>query len=178
MRKVLLLALLSVPVLAQDSLPTPPDGWWNGLGEGGKYPSASFQLEQEGAPVTLNFVITEIKGDSIIFTTESVIPGLELPKQVQRIHAPSSELTQGAAGLPEGAMVKKLGTETLTVDGQKWDCTIYEVSFGGQTMKVWHSSELLPLFSGGNVKLETESGGMVVKMIMTKYSGRRLSAGS
>jgi hypothetical protein len=162
--------------LAQDLArwPAPRDGWWRALeaGEQATYemvqgPRAGRRIMRvervEGSRVTVSF--QQQQGDE--------------PAAVQTTTIDLADPTDaGDLDLPEGARLKKVGSEDVKVGERALRCDRYEVSLDGPLGKVamttWHSSQLPPVFMGGVVKLESSAGGIKATITLVDYQGKLL----
>lgn len=166
------------PASGNDELPMPPDGWWEKV-QGGE--TAVYAMVQMGMQMKMKVKVDSREGSVITFSMSVELPGMPegMPPQTQTVdYADKDQIKQNA--MPEGATVKKVGQETITAAGRDWACTVYEVEAEkeGQKvkMKVWYCADLLPVFNGGNVKMEAEVPGptgqpMPVRITLTEVSG-------
>lgn len=169
---------LAFPAVAQDSFPTPPANWWTGLqAEDGSYPSCSFDMQASGMSISMELSITKIEGSQITFTTKSKFGDMDMPAQEQTMDAAGSELQGGSAALPEGATCTKTGEETVKVGDVDYACTIYEIEYQGSKTKLWYCPKLPMVFSGGNVKIESEAAGQKSVITLKSYKGKHVAIG-
>lgn len=156
------------PAQPGDTLPRPPEGWWEEV-DGGEF--AVYDMAQMGMQLKLKLAVVSRQDSQITVTTTAEVPGMPqggMPPQTDTIDAAKHDQL---AKMPEGATVKKLGEETITAAGREWACGVYEIEGKDDgrpiKMKLWHSPELLPIFSGGAVKMEVEATGPAGPMTIT-----------
>jgi hypothetical protein len=81
----------------------------------------------------------------------------------------------GDLGLPEGARLTKVRSETLKVGARELTCDVYVVTLEGPLGKVsitaWHCPKLPPVFMGGVVKLESRVAGIEASITLAEYEG-------
>ena len=165
-----LLLLCGVGVtLADHPWPTPPEGWWKDL-RGGE--TATYELTMDSSAMKMVITIDKIERSLITFNTQTFMGGQSMPKHIQTIDARDPLAVGG--NLPPGATVEKGEETSIQVGHKTFNCTIYRVEFEGLKMKVWHSSQLPRIFSGGNVKAESGSQGMNSTVTLKAYNGNLL----
>ena len=163
---------------AREELPTPPEGWWEQV-KGGEF--ATYEMTQMGAQFTMKLLVDSREGSTITFTTTMQMAdapqGGGFPPRTQKIDFADPAQVNAKMKMPKDATVKKIGEESIAAAGREWPCTVYEIegTERGQKMKMklWHSTELLPVFSNGAVKMHVEMMGpngqpMKVEMNLTE----------
>lgn len=173
-------AAQDAPTQEQPKLPQPPDGWWEQV-KGGE--SATYDMTQMGMQMKMKMTVDKVEGSKITFTAAVEMPGAppgSIPPQKETIDFGDKAQVEQKQKMPKDATVKQVGEETVNAAGRDWPCTVWEVegSERGQKMKmkIWHSAELLPVFSNGTVKMEVEMMGpngqpMKVEMVLTEVKG-------
>jgi hypothetical protein len=171
---LLLLLAGAWPAAAQDQRaqdvrwPTPPTAWWEQLEPGWE---ATYEIHQ-GDQVQFRQVIKIEAVDGSEVTIKVTMFAGEMPMEpvtiTQDLADAQGDLT---SGLPDTAAVTRVGQEELVVSGQTFECTIYDVEVDGVTIRAWHCPGLAPLFTAGNVKVETEQMGRDCTITLVGYTG-------
>lgn len=159
-------------------LPTPPDGWWENV-KGGE--SATYNMSQMGMQMVMTMTVDKVEGAKVTFTTTLQMGEQGMPPKTETIDFADPAQREKVKGkMPKDATVKNLGEETVNTAGRDWKCTVYEIegTERGQKMKMklWHSTELLPVFSNGTVKMDIDMMGpggqpMKVELLLTEVKG-------
>ena len=149
-----------------DEWPVPKDGWWKDVRPGS---SATYSMTMGAMATTMVMTVDKVKGSKITVTTRTFSGDEDLGAQSITIDAKTNPL--GGAPLPPGTELAKLRTSSVTVGGEAFIATLYEIESNGTKATVWHSSALPPCFAGGAVKLVLD-GHMKTTMTLIAYDPR------
>lgn len=166
---VLMFAFTGI-LAAQDSWPKPVSKWWTQL-EGGE--KATFEMDMGQMVMTMEITIDKVDGSKITMTNRSSVGENTMPEQTQTVDAVAE--TEEISGIPAGSSVNKGKSDTFTAGSTKLDYTVYDLTVEGEKMTVWHSKELPPIFSGGNVWMETSTAQGPITVKLTDYQGTLLN---
>jgi hypothetical protein len=158
-----LAVLLSGTAACAQEWPAPPDGWWESVEVGD---SALFSLEAQGQSFQMRLTVTGVDGAIIEMNTETIMGGQVLNSQPQTMDG-ENDFNQGLAGM-EGGTIEVTGTETITVGGVDYECTVYVATNEQGSVVAHYCPELCPLFSGGNVRMvftQGETQAMVMELL-------------
>jgi hypothetical protein len=149
---LLLLTCLALPLLAQEaSWPAPPAGWWEPLIE--KH-QATYTI-REGSLVLHRTIAAEANEEGLLTIGVTLQLGeKKLPKRTRTVDPRQEDFFEPLAG----AQLRQLRQETLELAGRAWNCEVWELSWGDETLTAWRCASLPPVFAGGNVKLERRRG--------------------
>ncbi len=162
--------LLATPLLAQDTMPTPPENWWENLqADDGSYPSATYAVTAGAVAMKMTLSIDRIEGTLMTYTVVTAMGGNEMPGQTQTVDLAEGG---GAQKLPEGAKVTRGETVTVEAAGTSFECTIYSIELPNQKIQMWHSPQIPPIFHGSGVKMDTNNAGQEANMMLESYTGK------
>jgi len=154
--------------------PAPKDGWWRELEAGEQ---ATYEMVQGPRAGRRVMRVERVEGSRVTVSFQQQ-QGDETPA-VQTTTIDLADPTDaGDLELPEGATLKKVGSEDVKVGDRALRCDRYEVALDGPTghiaMTTWHSAQLPPVFMGGVVKLESTASGIKASITLVDYQGRLL----
>lgn len=167
---LLILVTKGTAVSEENAWPTPPKGWWESL-SGGETAIFEWYMVSDVGKMKQKQVITieSVENSQITFKTQNFVGEDAISPHIRTVDVATD--FQSVTGLPPGVKVEK-GEETMIeVDGRSYNCTIYYIDINGNKMKVWHSSQLPPIFQKGNIKMEMETAENKTTIILTSYTG-------
>ena len=177
--KILILVLIAI-VLSNGiigaeqldaTLPVPPEGWWKSL-KGGE--TAIFDMTANSREMKMVITVEKVNGSNITFSTHtSYQDGGALPKEVTTIDAASDPRVMGGR-LQPGATARKVKDTVFEAGGQSYNCTIFLINVKGLEMEMWNTTQLPPIFNGGNVRTVIGTEKMAIITNLISYNGPRL----